>query len=273
MRPTVSRLLRSLLIVAALSLATNDSLAAGKQEYKFTNNTNRHATDLHIEFKGSGVTWPGGNPTQTPAGTFNTSNGSGTQVVNLAQGFTGSGVAPGASLVVSFDFAAEKAPLIDKAWWTKGNTINPTINDTLRGPGNTHLLSENPKIRNEWVMAPATGNGIVRAMIDGVPHLFSPLPGDDGEQTAIRFEQFLEATQFGEGSTTGKTSCYASAHLWDGGGLQIIIDQPDATQPMTTGVSPAPGVAPAGLLSLLVVMAGSAVFFLLRRRAAADSSL
>jgi len=268
------RIPRTLLIVAALAFATGTALAAGKQEYKFTNPTPKsHASDLHIEFDGP-VSWPAGNPNQTPPGTFATSNGNGTQNVDLAEGFTGTGVGPGGSVVVSLDFGANKPPKVKKAWWTKGNTLTPAESDSInvRDTGtNRHLLREDPKIRNSWVMAPATGNGLVHVVIDGVPHPFQPLPGDDGVATAERFADFLEATQFGTALFEGKAVCYSTSHIREGQPHQILILQQDETQTMTTGLSPTPGISPEGMWVLLVIMLASAVFFLLRRRPAVDS--
>ncbi len=268
-------LVRGIVLLAALSLFAVAAQAAGKQEYKFINPTPKtHASDLHIEFDGP-VTWPGGNPTQTPAGTFGTSNGNGTQTVDLAEGFTGTGVGPGGSVVVSLDFGANKPPKVKKSWWTKGNTITPGIEDTIRvrNTGNDrHLLSEDPKIRNQWALTAATGNGVVQVIVDGVPHLFSPLPGDDGEATANRFADFLEGTQFGTGITTDKNVCYSTSHIFEGEPHQVQILQQDATQPMTSGINPTPGMSPAGLWVLFALMGGSAVAYLARRRRAAESA-
>lgn len=99
---------------------------AGTIQYKFTNNENAKACDLHFELTAA-VTWNINDAQfvwQIPNATFPITGGSGTTTVDLAAadcGAAGEGVAIGATVTLRFGYPGGTAPLVKKWWWTDGN--------------------------------------------------------------------------------------------------------------------------------------------------------
>ena len=147
---SLSRIVIVLTVLASLQLVSLAAFGNSKQ-FKFTNNTGQKANDLHIKFNRSVTFHPNpddpGTPIQDPKGTFKNANGSGTSNVNLAEGVSGTGVANGASVTISFDWPSGSEPNLKSARWTKSNTLSPRRNDYL---GN-YLRFD--RIQNTWVPA------------------------------------------------------------------------------------------------------------------------
>lgn len=189
--------------------------AQGQKQYKFTNAEDEDATDLHIEFK-TAVTFvvPNPNPNvdvtaQDPSGTFPEGNGSGTSKINLANGFTGSAVADGGSLVLTFGYSQSEPPEVKKWWWTNDNNVDPNTGrlgkkKTPR-PGKFEFLS----------FEPSTGDGSILLNIDGESNTFEFPPGLSSADLALALESFVEDQfEFGEAFISDGTNVevFSRAH-------------------------------------------------------------
>ena len=241
------RIVRKLTVAAVMVVATAVPALADQDQWKFTNNTGTPAQDLHLKWKKGTPTWPGGAPTQDPAGTFPGASGSGTAATNFRQAFTGSGVANGSSLVMTFEFTGTK-PELDKAWWTFTNSL------TDLGTNAKPLKVVDAKI-NDWAMVPATGDGVLAVTIDRTRSLFQTAPGDSGQVTAMKFAQFIDALPFGDMMRlAGNQVTYNGlAYSDDLDNLVVDVLHQDSTQPVTISSVPEP-TSLAGLLAAAVLV-------------------
>lgn len=260
------RISEALSVFAAVAIATS-AYAAGTEQYKFVNKTNRTATDLHIEFNGT-VTWSPPAPTQVPANAFATSNGTGTNTVDLADGFTGTGVPADGDVVLSFNYGGGTPPKVTKAYWTKSNTLTPNEGvDTLRGPNKEHLLHPDKTIKNQFASVAASGNGILVVTLDGTPHQFFQQTGETGTAAAARFATFVENLQFGTVRWVDNNSVYITSDIMDGNQpLAVQVVQPDNAQSVTVSEIAFPGVSPVSIGVLIGLLAIAGALVVARRR-------
>lgn len=223
-------------IAAALMLvAAAAGPALGDQDqWKFTNTTGTDAQDLHLKWKKGVPTWPGGAPTQDPANTFPGASGSGTANTNFRKAFTGTGVANNGSVVMTFEFTGTK-PVLEKAWWTFNNSLE-TLGDDAKP-----LKVVDPK-KNEWVMAPATGDGLLAVTIDGTRSFFETTAGDTGQATAARFAQFIGAMPYGDVMEFANNQVTYNGLSYGDRVDNLVVDvlRQDSTQPVAVSVVPEP---------------------------------
>ncbi len=201
-----------LIQIVFLSFCFLHAFSAGTQQYKFTNNENATATDLHIEFSTS-VTFhlqgAGADPTvENPAGTFANGNGSGTTSVDFSAGVTGTGVLQGGSVTLTFDYAGVKTPTVVRWCWTKSNSTDYRNADKLgqekRPKGDGFIFAKS----NSY------GNGVTSIVIAGELHTFYFPPAVSGFQMAEAFYNFISAQPFAIAERLDSFSvCVSSAGL------------------------------------------------------------
>jgi len=195
MKRTTSLLFKQIIILLNIigfcMLPTLLSAQANQKQYKFTNSEDANAEDLHIRFNDA-VTFvaPVPNPegdvtTQVPAGTFPEGNGSGSNTVNLAKGFTGSGVAPGDDIVLTFAFDGA-VPQVAAWWWTNDNNLDPRTGRLGQPKRGQRGVFEYASVE------PSTGDGLILLTIDGDSNTFEIPPNLSAVEVAEAFQSFVE---------------------------------------------------------------------------------
>ena len=228
-RIIIQRIL-ALLIVGVLYVT---HAYGNSKQFRFTNNTGQAADDMHINFSRS-VTFPNnpadpGTPLQNPPGSFKEASGSGSSRVHLAAGLTGTGVAAGGSIVLTFSWPSGSTPKIRSAFWTKGNTLTPANADYLRPA----MKPENQN-RNSWVSLPATGDGYYLVTLDGQSFEFFTVAGETAAQTAARFADLINSMTFGTVLDLTESSIDYRAEIYgEGTVLTVDILNQDSTQTMS----------------------------------------
>jgi len=184
-------LARLVLLVMSGILISSLAMAQGQNQYKFTNSESGPAKDIHIKFKGTPVTFvpPNPNPngdvtTQTPSGTFPIGNGTGTQEIDLANGFTGAPIPAGGSIILTFGYGANKPPEVEEWWWTNDNDLDSDgrLGNIKKPKGGTFSFAS----------IPSEGDGSIVVSIDNLDLTFQMPAGLSGEDMANAFSAFIE---------------------------------------------------------------------------------
>jgi hypothetical protein len=243
-----------------------------QQQYKFKNNETQKAKDIHIDFdrpvkKIPPNPNPNNDPTiQDPSGTFPNcagGSGTGTNSIDMATGLTGSGVAVGSSVTLTFDFDGTTVPSVKKWYWTKDSLNN--------GPGDMLGTEKKPKAGIiEFAAATSTGNGKIELIIDNVSDTFNIPPGLTGDLTAVAFQNFVNAIPFALAIRNNNIVKVLHNSFSDNseGEFSISIVQNDATQQiiLNESVQDIPTLTEWGLIILGVILLGVGVVFIVRRK-------
>jgi hypothetical protein len=257
--------------VVLIGLSPSTAQAAGTKQYKFTNTSTQHAYDLHIEFNAT-VEWNTGDAGftwQNPAGTYKDTNGSGTATVDLAQGIDGTGVAPGANVILTFGYPGNRAPFVRKWWWTDASTeaIPPVRWPHRKRIKRTATFAQVGKASVE--------EGELSIELCGeTPYTFTTDVAETPEEMATRLASEIESNFPIANAYVDETDptevLFAGGCFGDDTQVSdvVVTQQPSyALLQVTTEVSEIPTVSQWGLaaLALLVLAAGTVV---LRRKRA-----
>jgi hypothetical protein len=268
-----ARAVALILATCAFGTATPQAFADGVQQYKFENNTGVHANDLHIVFSVTGVSFrpdplhPADATLSSPSGTFTSGNGSGTATIDLAQGFTGSGVNSGASVILSFNYAGSPAPRVKSAYWTTNNTTD--------GSGKVGQdMKPDKTVSNYWAAATATGNGRLLVTIDGVQSEFDTTSGDSASATATKFATFLNGFPLASviGQSAGSILYAANVYGTGTNSITVTILAQDSTQSVTVTDIPwsetIPTLSQWGLITLALMLVAAGIVSIRRHQTA-----
>lgn len=245
------------------------SAQVNQKQYKFTNDEDEAATDLHIEFK-KAVTFvvPNPNPnadvtTQDPSGTFPEGNGSGSSEINLANGFTGTAVPEDGSVVFTFGYTGNNPPDVKKWWWTNDNNVDPNT-------GRIGLTKNPRKGEFDFIsVEPSTGDGSILLNIDGVSNTFEIPPGLSNTDLALALKSFVEDQfEFGEALILDgtKVEVFSRAHRNEIDDIFVNIT-PDSTMAIEWTYIPEviPTLSEWGVIILILLTLAMGMVFLYRR--------